>query len=457
MMGAMVRITFYGGAGEIGGTKLLLHDKETKVFLDFGEGFNRGDEYEYDYLKLQNAFGLSALFEFNLMTRIPRVFSEEALRLTDMRYEKPDIDGIILSHGHSDHISDIKYVDPSIPIHLGHGTLRIASLYHEMYPGLFNVGNHSDFRQFKTGDKVQIKDISFEPTHVEHSIPGAYGFVINTSSGPIVYTGDLRMHGPRSDMTHDFINNAAKSRPHALLIEGTNVGKEVEHSFTEAEVEEKVNGIISGSRGTVFTYFPLTNVDRFMTMYNAAVKNNRMLAIDLYLAYYIHNVRDKLPTFPDIMTDANIGVYFPPKKSCTFCEEDYREKADRFFLPKKVNYHDIQKDPRKYVMHMNLTRLSELVHIKPENADFIYASSEHFFEGEDNEEQRKVWERWMKHFGIGFHKAHCSGHASKEDIAKIIKGIGPEIVIPVHTDAPDEFRKMHGNILSPTKGETIDL
>jgi len=453
----MVRLTFYGGAGEIGGTKILLQDRDTKVFLDFGEGFNRGDEYECDYLGLKNTYGLSGLFEFDLMTRIPRVFSEEALRLTDMEYEKPDIDGIIISHGHSDHISDIRYVDPSIPIHIGHGTFKIVNLYHEMYPTLFNIGVHGDFRQFKTGDKVQIKDISFEPMHVEHSVPGAYGFIIDTSSGPVVYTGDLRMHGPRSDMTRDFIAKAAKSKPHALLIEGTNMGKDVEHSYTEAEVEQKVDSIVSGANGTVFAYFPLTNVDRFMTMYKTAVKNNRVLVIDLYLAFYINNIRDKLPIFPDVMTDANIGVYFPPKKSCTFCDEDYREKGDRLFLPKMVNYHHIQTDPAKYLMHMNLTRLSELVHIKPKGADFIYSSSEHFFEGEENEEQRGVWTKWMEHFGITFHKAHCSGHASRSDIAKMIEQINPEIVIPVHTNVPGEFRKLHGNVISPKKGETIEL
>jgi ribonuclease J len=222
-------------------------------------------------------------------------------------------------------------------------------------------------------------------------------------------------------------------------------------------VEQEVDRIISGAKGTVFTYFPLTNVDRFMTIYKAAVKNNRTLVIDFYLAYYLKNIRPKLPIIPDLMTDANIRVYFPPKKSCTFCPEDYREKDDRLLLPKMVNYHDIQNNPSKYVMHMNLTRLSELVHIKPKGADFIYSSSEHFYEGDENEEQRGVWEKWMEHFGITFHKAHCSGHASKGDIAKIIEQINPEIVIPVHTDVPDEFRKLHGNVISPKKGETTVL
>ena len=453
----MTSLTFYGGAGEIGGTKILLQDKDTKVFLDFGENFDRGDKYSYEYLEVQNAPGLSGLFEFDLMPRIPRVFSEESLRLTDMKYEKPDIDGIIISHSHSDHISDLAYVDPGIPVHIGHGTQRIVELYHDMYPQLFTIGEHKDFRPFRSGDKVRIKDISFEPTHVEHSVPGAYGFIVETSKGPVAYSGDLRMHGPRSDMTREFVDKAAKSKPHALLMEGTNMERSPGHSFIEGEVKQEVERIISESKGTVFTYFPLTNVDRFMTLYNAAVKNKRILVVGLYLAYYIRNIRHELPVLPDIMTDANLRVYFPPKKSCTFCEGDYRLKDDKLMLPRMVNFMDIQKSPEKYVVYMGFTSLSELVHIKPKDADFIYSSSEHFYEGDENEEQRAVWESWMEHFNIEFHKAHCSGHASKEDIAKMIEMIDPEILIPVHTNVPGDFKKLHGNVILPEKGGTMML
>jgi len=453
----MASLTFYGGAGEIGGTKILLHDKDTKVFLDFGEGFNRGDEYAYDYLKVQNAYGLSGLFEFDLMPRIPRIFSEEKLRITDMKYEKPDIDGIIISHSHSDHIADLKYVDPDVPVHIGHGTHEIAKLYNKMYSTLFDIGKHNDFRLFKSGDSIKIKDISFEPVHVEHSVPGAYGFIINTSKGPVIYTGDLRMHGPRSDLTLEFIDKAKKSKPHVLLVEGTNMGKEDDHNFTEAEVKQKVEKIISDAKGTVFTYFPSTNVDRFMTLYNAAVKTKRVLLIDTNLAKYIMNIRPKLPIIPDLMTDANLMVYFPPKKSCTFCESDYYYKNDKLLLPKMVNFKKIQERPEKYVMHMSFNKLSELVHIKPKNADFIYSCSEHFYEGDENEQQREIWKNWMGHFNITFHKAHCSGHALKEDIMRMIEEIDPEILIPVHTDVPNEFERFHENVMLPEKGKTMIL
>jgi Cft2 family RNA processing exonuclease len=45
----MTSLTFYGGAKEIGGNKILLEDKGVKIYLDFGESFNFGEEYFYEY------------------------------------------------------------------------------------------------------------------------------------------------------------------------------------------------------------------------------------------------------------------------------------------------------------------------------------------------------------------------------------------------------------------------
>jgi mRNA degradation ribonuclease J1/J2 len=80
-----------------------------------------------------------------------------------------------------------------------------------------------EFRAFRTGDKVKIGSIEIEPVHVDHSVPCAYGFVIHTSEGAIVYTGDFRLHGTKPEMTRDFVRVAAESKPIAMLCEGTNM------------------------------------------------------------------------------------------------------------------------------------------------------------------------------------------------------------------------------------------
>jgi len=88
---------------------------------------------------------------------------------------------------------------------------------------------------------------------------------------------------------------------------------------------------------------------------------------------------------------------------------------------------------------------------------FDFGSSESFLEGDENKDQRRVLDNWLKHFGITLHKAHCSGHAGKSDLKYAVRKINPEILIPIHTQNPEEFKKIHDNVIIPKRGETIRL
>jgi len=307
----MTSLTFYGGANEIGGNKFLLEDKGVRIYLDFGESFDFGEDYFYEYLTPRKANGLEVFFEFGLVPKVSKLYSKDELKLTDLKYQKPDVDAIFISHSHSDHVGHLPFVDEDIPIYMGHGTNRVIETYHKLYPGLFDIGNHNNIKLFKSGDKIKIKHLVIEPIHVEHSVPGAYGFIVHTSKGPLVYTGDLRMHGPKSEMTKEFIDKASSCKPTVLLCEGTRMSFETEHNYTEKEVFVKVSKIIEESKGLVLGYFSMVNVDvdRFMSFYNATIKNKRKLVVDTRLAYILDNLREKIPVLPDVMKDKNISLY----------------------------------------------------------------------------------------------------------------------------------------------------
>ncbi|MFA5106205.1 MAG: MBL fold metallo-hydrolase [Candidatus Micrarchaeia archaeon] len=427
-----------------------------RIYLDFGQSFDFGTDYFYEWLQPRAAHGLEVFFEFNLMPKIPGLYGREMLERTDLKYEKPDIDAVFISHSHSDHSNHLSFLDESIPVYMGHGTHKILETYHALYSQFVDIGEHENLHLFKSGDKIKVKHLTIEPIHVEHSVPGAYGFIIHTSKGPIVYTGDLRLHGPQSWMTKEFIEKSAKAKPLALLTEGTRMAYDNEHNYTEKEVEDKVDGIVKGSKGLVFTYFSMSNVDRFMSVYHAAVKNKRKLVIDTKFAYILDNLKEKIAALPDVMADKNIMVYFRLAKTGTYAPTDYYQ-YERKYMPKMIAYKEIAKDQEGYVMHMGFNKLMELVYIQPKNADYIYSSSEHFLEGEENEDEKRVLDNWMTHFGVKFHKAHCSGHASREDIEKMVGEIKPEILIPIHTERPEEFRKFHKNVKIPKAGEAIEL
>ena len=202
----MGHLTFFGGAREIGGNKILLEENGAKVYLDFGMPFNFGEDYilEEKYLKPRDADGLAPYFELDLIPKVSKLYSEGMLRHCDLKYQKPDVDAVFISHHHSDHVGELKYLDENIPVYMGHGTHAIMDTYAKLYPGFGKYGEH-DVREFKSGDRIDVKGLGFRPIHVEHSTPGAYGYVIERDGGNIVFTGDLRMHGQCAHMTEEFV------------------------------------------------------------------------------------------------------------------------------------------------------------------------------------------------------------------------------------------------------------
>ena len=95
-------LTFYGGINEIGGNKVLLEDKGTRIFLDFGQSFTMGDDYFTSWLKPRRINGLGDYFEFNLLPKIEGIYGEKQLKFTDLPYTEPEIDAVFLSHAHMD-------------------------------------------------------------------------------------------------------------------------------------------------------------------------------------------------------------------------------------------------------------------------------------------------------------------------------------------------------------------
>ena len=156
------------------------------------------------------------LIEFGLLPSIPGIYKFEET--------EPGIDAVFLSHSHTDHSAYVSFLNRKIPVYCGETTALILHAFSEISPKSFdNDIEGLQFRTFHTGDKIKIGSIEVEPVHVDHSVPGAYGFIIHTSEGAVVYSGDFRLHGTRSEMTEDFVQAAASSKPIAMMCEGTNL------------------------------------------------------------------------------------------------------------------------------------------------------------------------------------------------------------------------------------------
>ena len=220
----MTSLTFYGGVNEVGGNKILVEDRGTKILLDFGIAFNTGEDYWINWLQPRSAKPLKDRFEFDMLPKIKGLYRKDLLEGTDLKYVKPEIDAVFITHAHFDHVGYLGFIDENIPVYLGECTKLIMETVEEQ-SNMTDYGEHP-YHTFRTGKKIKIGSMEIEPVHVDHSIPAAYGYIIHTSEGSVVYTGDLRMHGVRSDMTEEFIRKAKDSSPVAMVSEGTRIGSE---------------------------------------------------------------------------------------------------------------------------------------------------------------------------------------------------------------------------------------
>ena len=432
----MVKLRFYGGVNEIGGNKILLEDRKTRIFFDFGQSFTFGADYFTGWLGPRGVNGLGDYFAFNLLPRISGLYSREMLASTSLRYAEPQVDGVFLSHAHFDHVAHIQFLDPRIPIYVGVGTKLLMESMEET-SSFCKYGEH-ECRKFRTGHSFKVDGVTVEPVHVDHSIPAAYGFIIHTSEGSVVYTGDLRIHGPRKDLTEDFLKKAHSCEPVALICEGTRmVEKEKRKNYSESQVRQLSNEVVSSTDKLVLAMRYSRDVDRFRSFYKVAKKNGRKIVVSPKTAYLLTKILDdEHLDLPDPLKDADILVYYKRKKSGSFDEKDYYA-WERKFMDKMVTHEFVHKNQGKLVMDLDFYQFAELIDINPEpGSQFVHSMSEPFSE-EDIEDE--VMHNWIDHFRMHFHQLHASGHLNKDQLVDLINHVQPKQVFPVHTENQQLF------------------
>ena len=435
-------LTFYGGVEEIGGNKVLLEDRDTRVFLDFGASFSGEAEFFSSYLTPRNVNGAGDYLEFDLLPRLNGLYRRDMIKNTSLKYASPSIDAIVLSHPHIDHVGYLPFIDENIPVYLGECTKTIIDAMRE--PSRFDLGQH-EFRTFRTGRKIGIGNLEIQPIHVDHSVPGAYGFIVETSKGSLIYSGDLRRHGTMAHMTEEFAEKASEHDPDTMISEGTRIcSQENQIIHSENSVKAESNDVVENTSSLVIVAFHSKDVDRFKTFYEIAKNNDRKFVISLKLAYLLWKLKDDPALkIPNIMKEDDIVFYKKRKRTGEFAETDYYV-WERPFLEKAVNHEYVRENQSKVLFNLDLIGFTELIDIRPSpGSHFIHSMSEPFSEEDVNND---VMNRWLEHFRLKHHQIHASGHCQSKDLTGIINQIQPKRVMPIHTEHPELFKKLFKNL-----------
>ena len=497
----MTSLTFYGGVNEIGGNKILLEDKGTKIFLDFGMQMGKVNDYFAEFLNPRKLNGMGDLFEFDLLPDIKGIYRRDYSKHTDYGDHNDDtsIDGVLLSHAHVDHCAYIHYLRPEIPIYCSEASKLIMQCFQD-------TGGREEYitykENFKTYEKSQdgksrartpehreetprsinvidptktlkIDSIRVESLPIDHSLPGVYGFLIHTSEGSLGYTADIRFHGRRPEESQSFVDRCGSENLDYLLCEGTRINKD--KSMTELDVERGVRQSIDGTQQLVVCTYPTRDLDRLLSFYNAVKETDRQLVIDTKQAYLLklfQGSQQYKSVFPS-PTDPHIKV-FVSRKSWGLLDKDPSiwpeniihadySKWEREFLDYSngIDYRYIRDNQRNCVFYCSDYKLQDLIDVRPkENSRYIRSSTEPFSDEMELDQERV--KRWLIHFGLisndgAWKTFHVSGHGSGDQIKKVIEGTYPKALVPIHTEHADHFDAIHGNVRKVRLNETLAI
>ena len=460
----MTSLTFYGGVNEVGGNKILLEDKDTKVFLDFGMSFSQRGAYFDEFMSPRLSTGLKDFIEMGLIPNLQGVYRTDLLQMMDRDDTETDIDAVLLTHAHADHADYISFMNENIPVYMCETCKLILEAIEQRSARKFEREILSfkprpsdrkeepvdrDIQTFRTGDKFKIGSLEVEPIHVDHSVPGAYGFIIYTSSGPVVYTGDIRLHGTNPKMTEDFVKKAIDVKPIALLAEGTRIN-DLESNESEQKVFNDCNSHVAKSDNLAIADFNFKDMDRLRTFYNIAKENDRKFVVDVkdavYLEYLSKDPQLNVPK-PD---DENIEIFAPKKSSWKKFEKEYLTGSNI------TTAEDIAKQEGKVLCAFSFWHFGALIDIKPKPGALYLHSLSEPFNDEGVLDQRRV-DLWLDHFGLNRIQSHCSGHSKGNDLLEIVKNIDAKMLFPIHTEHPDAYKKITDKITIVEKAKTYSL
>ena len=250
---APVKIIPLGGLGEIGKNMTLIEYKDDIVIVDCGLAFPDDDMYGVDLVIPDFSYVLS---------------------------NKDKIRGIVLTHGHEDHIGALSYLLKEIDVPVYSARLTIGLVEGKLKEA--GILSSCKLVVKKPGDVVKMGAISVEFIAVNHSIPDSCGFAITTPAGTLLHTGDFKIdytpvEGEMIDLAR--FGELGRHGVLALMADSTNAER-AGMTPSERRVGESFEMLFkkAGDRRIIIASFS-SNVHRIQQVIDVAVRNGRKVVV----------------------------------------------------------------------------------------------------------------------------------------------------------------------------------
>ena len=249
---AKLKIIPLGGLCEIGKNLTVYEYGQDIIVVDCGLGFPDEELYGVDVV-------------------IPDI--------TYLKQNRERIRGIIITHGHEDHIGALPYVmrERDVPIYATPLTAGIIELKLEEHDLLYNTQIFTK----RAGDKFRLGCFEIEFIHVNHSIADSVALAIRTPIGVVIHTGDFKIdvtpiQGEMIDLAR--LGQLGKQGVLALLSDSTNVERPG-HTESERKVADKFDELFKGCEKRIIVTTFASNIQRIQQIVNVAAKYKRKVAV----------------------------------------------------------------------------------------------------------------------------------------------------------------------------------
>jgi len=388
-----VQLIPLGGVGEIGKNMFLLQYGNQCIMMDAGLKFP--DE---------SMLGIDIV--------IPDIsyITENKLELL----------GIILTHGHEDHIGALPYLLDVLdaPIYGTRLTLGLVEAKLREHPA-----ENVRLNTITTDEKLVLSDhFKLEFFKTNHSIPDSVGVAVETPEGVIVYTSDFKFdQTPVDGRVTDYFKLAELGRKGviAALIDSTNADRPG-YTLSEKQVGENIKEIFRLARGRILLATFASNIHRIQQVVDAAVKYDRKICV---VGRSIVNSVDISTELGYLNIPANVMVELdqigdiPPEKMALITTGSQGEPMSALTRISQSEHRQVGIMPGDTVI-IAATPI-------PGNEKLVSKTVNNLFQLKADVIYRPV-------SGV-----HVSGHGSEEEIKLMMNLLKPEYIIPVH----GEFRQ----------------
>ena len=264
---AKLKLIPLGGLQEIGKNMLVVEYKNTIIVIDCG-----------------------LMFPDEGMLGIDLVIPDISYLLKN----KDKVKGIMLTHGHEDHIGALPYVLRQINVPL-YGTKLTLGLVENKLKEHTTLSDVS-MNIIKPRDVVKLGDLEVEFIKTNHSIADSVGLAVHTPVGTIVHTGDFKIDyqpvdGELIDL-HRFAE-LGKKGVLVMLADSTNVEREG-YSMSESTVGHNFTELFSNAKQRILVATFASNIHRIQQVVNASIQSGRKVAISGRSMVNVINVATEL-------------------------------------------------------------------------------------------------------------------------------------------------------------------